>query len=91
MTDEKTQPNPAPGDLELFRAYVESFDDDPVLHMAPDVIAELEWLRAENKRLRALRLTDDERVVLGNVANDAARSWLPHTERVVRGLLERMK
>jgi hypothetical protein len=35
-------------------------------------------------------LTDAEREVLGNVADDARYRAMTHTERVVRGLLERL-
>lgn len=45
-------------DLETFREYVARSDDGPVLDMAPDVIAEVESLRAEIARLR---LTDAQR------------------------------
>ena len=38
-----------------------------------------------------LRLTDEERDVLGRVADDAGYRALEWTERVVRGLLERLK
>jgi hypothetical protein len=41
--------------------------------------------------LYAVRLTDAEREVLGNVADDARYRALAYTERVVRGLLERLK
>jgi hypothetical protein len=40
---------------------------------------------------RRLRLTDEEREVLGRVADDAGYRALEWTERVVRGLLERLK
>jgi hypothetical protein len=49
---------------------------------------ELKELADENKRLR---LTDEERDVLGRVADDAGYRQLDLTERVVRGLLERLK
>lgn len=38
-----------------------------------------------------LTLTDEEREVLGRVADDAGYRALEWTERVVRGLLERTK
>ena len=49
---------------------------------------ELKELADENKRLR---LTDEVRDVLGRVADDAGYRQLDLTERVVRGLLERLK
>jgi hypothetical protein len=36
------------------------------------------------------RLTAEEREVLGNVADDARYRGMSYTERVVRGLLERL-
>jgi regulator of replication initiation timing len=48
---------------------------------------ELKELVDENRRLR---LTDEEREVLGRVADDAGYRQLGWTERVVRGLLERL-
>jgi hypothetical protein len=48
---------------------------------------ELKELADENRRLR---LTDEERDVLGRVADDACYRALEWTERVVRGLLERL-
>jgi regulator of replication initiation timing len=47
---------------------------------------EIKQLADENRRLR---LTDEERDVLGRVADDAGYRQLECTERVVRGLLER--
>jgi hypothetical protein len=49
---------------------------------------ELKELADEIERLR---LTDEEREVLGRVADDAGYRQLGWTERVVRGLLERLK
>jgi regulator of replication initiation timing len=48
---------------------------------------ELKELADENRRLR---LTDEEREVLGRVADDAGYRALEWTERVVRGMLERL-
>jgi regulator of replication initiation timing len=48
---------------------------------------ELKELADENRRLR---LTAEEREVLGRVADDAGYRALEWTERVVRGLLERL-
>jgi hypothetical protein len=39
--------------------------------------------------IERLRLTDEERGVLGRVADDASYRAMGWTERVVRGLLER--
>jgi hypothetical protein len=48
----------------------------------------------DNERLRdkivMLRLTDEEREVLARVADDASYRAMKRTERVVRGLLERL-
>jgi len=52
---------------------------------ASDVVR---WAVDEIERLR---LTDEERDVLGRVADDAGYRALEWTERVVRGLLERLK
>ena len=43
------------------------------------------------EQIERLRLTDEEREVLGRVADDAGYRQLDLTERVVRGLLERLK
>ena len=40
--------------------------------------------------IERLRLTDEERDVLGRVADDAGYRAMEWTERVVRGLLERL-
>jgi hypothetical protein len=54
---------------------------------------EIKQLHYELKELadanRRLRLTDEERDVLGRVADDAGYRAIEWTERVVRGLLER--
>jgi hypothetical protein len=42
-----------------------------------------------NKEVNRLRLTDEEREVLGRVADDACYRAMDHTEHVVRKLLER--
>ncbi len=47
---------------------------------------EIKQLADENRRLR---LTAEERDVLGRVADDASYRAMERTERVVRGLLER--
>jgi hypothetical protein len=56
---------------------------------------EIKQLHHELKQLadeiERLRLTDEERDVLGRVADDAGYRALEWTERVVRGLLERTK
>ena len=56
---------------------------------------EVKQLHHEIKKLadeiERLRLTDEERDVLGRVADDAGYRQLDLTERVVRGLLERLK
>ena len=44
-----------------------------------------------SKKIASLRLTDEEREVLGRVADDASYRSMEWTERVVRGLLERLK
>lgn len=50
-------------DLEKFRTCVAISDDELVLEMAPDIIAEVELLRFEIARLR---LTDKEREAIKN-------------------------
>ncbi len=56
---------------------------------------EVKQLHHEIKKLadeiERLRLTAEERDVLGRVADDAGYRQLGWTERVVRGLLERLK
>jgi hypothetical protein len=47
-----------------------------------------EW-EAEEWAVQGSPLTDDERDVLGRVANDASYRAMGWTEKVVRGLLER--
>lgn len=76
---------PEPVNLDLFRDYVKRFDDDPVLNMAPDVIAELEWLRAENTRLHRVvasyKERDQHKAAAFNEAVRNVRETAAHTHR----------
>ena len=45
----------------------------------------------QEKEIERLRLTDEEREVLLAIADDASYRAMEMTERVVRGLLERLK
>lgn len=55
-------------DLEKFRERLAAFDDEVVLEMAPAVIAEIEYLRAEIARLReALRRLTEQDATLSAV------------------------
>ena len=72
-----------------------ALDRSALLAEAADEIERLRsWVRIQDAVIRSgnvAALTEEERVVLGNVANDAAYRAMSHTERVVRGLLERLK
>jgi hypothetical protein len=48
-------------------------------------------IRRLNKEIERLRLTDEERDVLHGLAEDASYRCADFTERVVRGLLERLR
>jgi siderophore synthetase component len=67
------------------------------MRIDPDTCRDPDLLAAEVRRLQGviaageLTLTDEEREVLGRVADDAGYRALEWTERVVRGLLERLQ
>ena len=75
-------------DLETFREYVARSDDHIVLNMAPDVIAEVESLRADIARLR---LTDSERNALTATLRALYSTDYAEEYVTLRGLLERHK
>lgn len=65
---------------------------DEIERMAGDAEVlrlQLQAAHAEAELIRAATLTDEEREVLVRVADDASYRALAHTERVVRGILER--
>ena len=67
------------------------------MRIDPDTCRDPDLLAAEVRRLAAViaagepTLTDEERGVLDGVAEDAAYRGAEFTERVVRGLLERLQ
>jgi len=84
-------------DLEKFRTCVAISDDELVLEMAPDIIAEVELLRgdAEVSRLRLeaahteiarLRLTDKEREAIKNACK---LGTFPDEIATIKGFLDR--
>ena len=84
-------------DLEKFRTCVNISDDELVLEMAPDIIAEIELLRgeAEVSRLRLesahseitrLRLTDNEREAIKNACK---LGTFPDEIATIKGFLDR--
>jgi len=72
--------------------WMETSDIDDADVVLRDAITEIAGLRARlDERRRMPTLTDEERDVLGRVADDAGYRAMEGTERVVRGLLERTK
>jgi hypothetical protein len=67
------------------------------MRIDPDACRDPDLLAAEVRRLQGViaageaTLTDEEREVLGRVAEDAACRAMQWTEKVVRGLLERLQ
>jgi hypothetical protein len=76
-----------------FRDRISVFD----MRIDPDACRDPDLLAAEVRRLQGViaageaTLTDEEREVLGRVAEDAACRAMQWTEKVVRGLLERLQ
>jgi len=66
------------------------------MRIDPDTCRDPDLLAAEVRRLQAViaagepTLTDEERDVLDRLAHDAAYRGMQWTEKVVRGLLERL-
>jgi siderophore synthetase component len=66
------------------------------MRIDPDTCRDPDLLAAEVRRLQGViaageaTLTDEEREVLGRAADDAGYRAMEWTERVVRGLLERL-
>jgi hypothetical protein len=73
--------------------WMETSDIDDADVVLRDAITEIAGLRARLDELRLARptLTDEERAALYGVADDAAYRGAGYTERVVRGLLKRLK
>ena len=73
--------------------WIETSDIDDADAVLRDAITEIAGLRARLDELRLARptLTDEERAALYGVADDAAYRGAGYTERVVRGLLKRLK